>query len=164
MIGDGASRVKRKKEEGKKKQSALTSPTSPSYTGTDMVTNVAYDIFTASTADGDPEFEIMIWLGAFGGAAPISGTDGPIATGVELAGTTWNLFNGPNGAMSVYSFVAESGDIENFEGDLMVFANYVSENYDLSAEQFVNSIGAGTEPFLGQDAVFTTTSYQITVT
>jgi hypothetical protein len=30
------------------------------YTGQDFIANVAFDIFTASTADGAPEYEFMI--------------------------------------------------------------------------------------------------------
>lgn len=44
------------------------------YTGSDIVADVAYDIFTSSTAGGSNEYEIMIWLAAIGGA------------GVSLAG------------------------------------------------------------------------------
>lgn len=50
------------------------------YTGDDIVADVAYDLFTSSTADGDEEFEIMVWLGALGGAGPISSTCNPIIT------------------------------------------------------------------------------------
>lgn len=40
--------------------------------GSNVVADVAYDLFTSSSAGGDSEFEIMIWLAALGGAAPIS--------------------------------------------------------------------------------------------
>ena len=30
------------------------------YTGQDFIANVAFDIFTASTADGAPEYEFMV--------------------------------------------------------------------------------------------------------
>ena len=33
-----------------------------SYTGTSIVANVAYDIFTASTSGGAAEYEVMIWV------------------------------------------------------------------------------------------------------
>jgi len=39
------------------------------------VANVAYDIFTSSTAGSEPEYEIMIWLAAYGGAV---GTWSPV--------------------------------------------------------------------------------------
>ena len=43
-----------------------------SYTGSDIVADVSYDMFTSSTAGGSNEYEIMIWLAAIGGAGPIS--------------------------------------------------------------------------------------------
>lgn len=42
--------------------------------GSNVVADVAYDLFTSSTADGDEEFEIMIWCAALGNAGPISST------------------------------------------------------------------------------------------
>lgn len=45
-----------------------------SYDGSDVVADVAYDMFTSSTSGGSEEFEIMVWLAALGGAGPISAT------------------------------------------------------------------------------------------
>lgn len=45
-----------------------------SYDGSSLVADVAYDMFTSSSAGGDEEFEIMVWLAAIGGAGPISST------------------------------------------------------------------------------------------
>ena len=59
----------------------------------------------------------MIWLAALGGAGPISATGSPIAT-VTLAGSSWKLFTGKNGATTVFSFVASS-EVKSFKGDLM---------------------------------------------
>ena len=42
-----------------------------SYTGQNLVTNVAYDAFTSSTPDGPEEYELMVWLGNFN-AGPIA--------------------------------------------------------------------------------------------
>lgn len=43
-----------------------------SYTGSNLVADVSYDLFTSSSAGGSNEYEIMIWLAALGGAGPIS--------------------------------------------------------------------------------------------
>lgn len=43
-----------------------------SYTGTNMVANVAYDLFTSSSPTGKYEYEIMVWLAQYGGVKPIS--------------------------------------------------------------------------------------------
>jgi xyloglucan-specific endo-beta-1,4-glucanase len=132
------------------------------YSGTSIVANVAYDLFTSSSASGSAEYEIMIWLSALGGAGPISATGSPIAT-VTLAGTSWKLYNGKNGQMNVFSFVANS-DVKSFNGDLMEFVKYLTSNQGMSSSQILQSVGAGTEPFSGSNAVFTTTAYSLTQT
>jgi xyloglucan-specific endo-beta-1,4-glucanase len=43
-----------------------------SYTGSNMVANVAYDLFTSSSPSGKYEYEIMVWLAQYGGVKPIS--------------------------------------------------------------------------------------------
>lgn len=65
-----------------------------SYTGSNMVSNVAYDIFLNPTAgnSGAQAYEVMIWLAAYGGAGPISADGNPVAT-TTLAGTQWKLYD-----------------------------------------------------------------------
>lgn len=56
--------------------------------------DVAYDMFTSSSAGGSATNEIMIWLANYN-AGPISssynsaGQPNPVATGISLAGQTW---------------------------------------------------------------------------
>ncbi|KAL1801003.1 hypothetical protein ACET3X_001345 [Alternaria dauci] len=130
-----------------------------SYTGNNLIANVAYDIFTSSKANGSPEYEIMIWVGALGGAGPISSTGSPIAT-VTLAGNTWKLYNGQHSQMNVFSFVADR-QVQSFNGDLMVFVKLLTSKYGLPASQILTSVGAGTEPFSGSNARFTVTEYSL---
>ena len=52
--------------------SSMQSSWSWSYSGSSIVADVSYDMFTSSTAGGSNEYEIMIWLAALGGAGPIS--------------------------------------------------------------------------------------------
>jgi len=132
------------------------------YTGSNIIANVAYDLFTGSSATGSAEYEIMIWLGALGGAGPISSTGSPIAT-VTLAGSSWKLYNGMNGQMNVYSFVAVS-NVNSFKGDLMAFVNYLTSKQGMPKSQILQSVGAGTEPFSGSNAVFTTSAYSLSQT
>ncbi|TGJ88100.1 hypothetical protein E0Z10_g666 [Xylaria hypoxylon] len=148
-----------------KKISAIsTIPTSwtYSYTGTGMVANVAYDLFTSSTTTGSSEYEVMVWLAALGGAGPISSTGSPVAT-PTIAGVSWKLYDGYNGDMHVFSFVASS-QVTKFSGNLKDFLTYLTTNQGMSTSQYVTSIGAGTEPFVGSNAVLTTTAYSISVT
>ncbi|KAI0485696.1 family 12 glycosyl hydrolase [Xylaria cf. heliscus] len=147
-----------------KKISAIsTMPTTwkYSYTGSNMVANVAYDLFTSSSASGSSEYEVMVWLAALGGAGPISSSGSPVAT-PTIAGVSWKLYDGWNGNMHVFSFVASS-QVTSFSGDLKAFLSYLTSNQGMSTSQYVTSIGAGTEPFVGSNAVLTTTAYSITV-
>ncbi|KAM0268860.1 hypothetical protein ACHAQH_009908 [Verticillium albo-atrum] len=141
--------------------SSIPTAWSWSYSGSGLVANVAYDLFTGNTADSSPAYEIMIWLGSLGGAGPISATGSTIAN-PNVGGTTWRLYQGAHSGMTVFSFVAPS-DIRNFSGDLYNFVNYLSANHGLPKSQILQSVGAGTEPFVGQNAVFTTTSYRASV-
>ncbi|KAL4110408.1 hypothetical protein PRIC1_002099 [Phytophthora ramorum] len=130
------------------------------YSGT-VVADVAYDLFTSSTADGEKEFEIMIWLAAIGGAGPISSTGKPIDT-TTIAGNEWSVYSGPNGQMMVYSFVAPK-QVENFEGDLMEFFNYLAKSQSFKTSQFLIKVECGTEPFLGDDVTLTVSKYSAVV-
>lgn len=137
--------------------SAIPSVWSWSYTGTDIVADVAYDLFTSSSATGSDEYEIMIWLDALGGAGPISSTGSAVAT-PEIAGSTWDLYSGPNGDTTVFSFVATAA-VSDFDGDLLDFLSYLVENEGMSDSQYLLSIGAGSEPFTGTSAVFSVASF-----
>ncbi|QSZ36319.1 hypothetical protein DSL72_007445 [Monilinia vaccinii-corymbosi] len=134
------------------------------YSGTNVVADVSWDIFTAPTAGGANKYEIMLWLGALGGAAPISSTGSPVAT-VTLSGYKFKLYSGTNGGTTVFSFVAIS-QINNFKGDLLPFLNYLAtmkNNLGFSVNQYVNVLQAGTEPFTGTKAVFSVSAYSVSV-
>lgn len=130
-----------------------------SYTGSSIIADVAYDMFTGATASGDAQYEVMIWLGALGGAGPISSTGKPIAT-VTVAGNQYQLWKGPNGQMTVFSFVAVK-TVNSFNGDLNDFFVYLRNNQGLPSNQILQSVGAGTEPFSGSNAVFKTTAFSM---
>jgi len=132
-----------------------------SYSGSSIVADVSYDMFTAASASGSSEYEIMIWLAALGGAGPISSTGSPVST-PTIGGVVWKLYSGPNGATTVYSFVAES-EQTSFSGDLKAFFTYLESSEGYSSSQYLTSIGAGTEPFTGTDAVLTTSAYKIVI-
>lgn len=104
----------------------------------------------------------MIWLGAFGGAFPISSDGQPIDT-ATLGGTEWNLYYGAHSQMEVFSFMPASGSIQSFSGDLTEFSDYLVANHGVATSQVVQSIGGGTEPFEGVDVSFTTTRYVASV-
>ncbi|GJE92459.1 glycoside hydrolase family 12 protein [Phanerochaete sordida] len=139
---------------------------SQSSTGT-VVADVAYDLFTSNTAGGSNVNEIMIWLANFN-AGPISstyGSDGqptPVASGISLAGHTWNLYSGSNGANNVFSFLPTSGTITSFSGDIKTFLNYLVQHEGVSNSQYLVTAQAGTEPTSGS-ATLTTTAYSLVI-
>ncbi|KAH8700655.1 putative endoglucanase [Talaromyces proteolyticus] len=131
-----------------------------SYTGSNIVADVSYDIFTSDSPNGAAAYEIMIWLGALGGAGPISSTGSPIAT-VNIAGATWKLYYGINTTWKVFSFVAES-EQTSFNADLLDFFKYLIQHQGYPSTQYVGTIAAGTEPFVGSGQL-TTTEYLLSV-
>ncbi|EXF79353.1 xyloglucan-specific endo-beta-1,4-glucanase A [Colletotrichum fioriniae PJ7] len=132
-----------------------------SYTGSSIVADVAYDLWLAPSVGANNKYEIMIWLGALGGAGPISSTGKTIDT-PTIAGTKWSLYSGPNGDTTVYSFVAPS-QIKSFNGDLNLFFTYLTSKQGVAKTNVITSLQAGTEPFSGTNAVFKTSAYTLTV-
>ncbi|KZT27248.1 glycoside hydrolase family 12 protein [Neolentinus lepideus HHB14362 ss-1] len=132
------------------------------YTGTSgAVADVAYDMFLATTSGGTADYEVMVWLDALGGAGPISSSGSPIAS-PTIGGYSWHLYSGPNGQMTVYSFVA-SRTITAFSGDLIQFFQYLESNEGVSSSRYLNSIQAGTEPFVGTNANLQVSQYCVTL-
>lgn len=124
--------------------------------------DVAYDMFLGSTADASSdEYEIMVWLAALGGAGPISSTGSTIAT-PTINGVTWDLYTGPNGDTTVYSFVAQS-TTEDFSGDLNDFFTYLVDNEGVSDSLYLTTLEAGTEPFTGSNAELKVSEYSVSI-
>ncbi|KAI0646322.1 concanavalin A-like lectin/glucanase [Trametes meyenii] len=125
-----------------------------------IVADVAYDLFTSNTASGSNVNEIMIWLANFN-AGPISfqyGSDGkpvPVASNLNIAGHTWNLYSGSNGANAVWSFLPTSGTITSFSGDINAFLQYLTQHEGVSTSQFLVTAQAGTEPTSGSATLTT---------
>ncbi|KAG7382423.1 hypothetical protein PHYPSEUDO_004853 [Phytophthora pseudosyringae] len=126
-----------------------------------VVANIAYDLFTTSTPDEDAEYEIMVWLAAFGGAGPISATGKPIKKGVNVGGVKFNLFHGKNGNMTVYSYVA-SKQTNSFKADFMQFIHKLPANHRIAPTQYLTHVQAGTEPFVG-NGTLTVSKYSAAV-
>ena len=138
-----------------------------SQSSSSVVANVAYDLFTSATSGGSNANEIMVWLANYN-AGPISssydssGKPVPVKSNVSLAGHTWNLYSGSNGANQVYSFLPTSGTVTSFSGDLKVFLNYLTSNVGLSSSQYLTTLQAGTEATSGS-ATLTTSSYSAVI-
>lgn len=117
-------------------------------------------MFLSSSANGKEEYEIMVWLAALGDAGPISTEGAPIAT-VTINGISFKVYCGPNGSMTVYSFVAES-TLTSFSGDMLEFFTYLVDNQGLSSSLYLIDVQAGTEPFTGK-ADMKTSAFSISV-
>ncbi|KAM0546020.1 hypothetical protein ACHAPJ_011034 [Fusarium lateritium] len=132
------------------------------YTGTNMVSDVSYDLWLAPSVGAKNKIEIMIWVGSYGGAGPISDSHDTPRAVVNIAGSQWKLFRGPNGDTTVYSFVAPS-NLGNFNADLLPFLTYLTKNEGVPSNYVATSFQAGTEPFVGSNCVFTTSAYTLSV-
>ncbi|KAL9086618.1 MAG: hypothetical protein Q9165_007061 [Trypethelium subeluteriae] len=127
---------------------------------------VAYDAFLGTTATSPNLFEVMIWLGVYGGVSPRTVNGGPptpIASPI-INGVAFDLVYGTNGPVKVYSFVAHSHAATPFSGDLLAFFNYLAANYGsngFTRDLVLQSVQAGSEVFTGSGAELTTTGYTI---
>ncbi|VDB91683.1 unnamed protein product [Peniophora sp. CBMAI 1063] len=135
--------------------------------GSSAVANVAYDMFTSSTSGGSSQYEIMVWLANYN-AGPISynynsaGQPVAIKSSISVAGHTWNLYEGTNGANVVFSFLPTSGTITSFSGDLKAFFTYLINNEGLSSSQYLTTLQAGSEATSGSGTL-TTSSYTVNI-
>ncbi|KAJ7653826.1 endocellulase [Mycena rosella] len=126
--------------------------------------DVSYDIWFGTASSGSPatsasSYEIMIWLSGLGGITPVGSQ---ITTGTVVANHTWNLWKGPNANWEVLSFVSAAGDLNSFDVDLKDFFTYLISEQGVAPTQYVQSIQAGTEAFVGT-ANLVTTSYSVSI-
>jgi len=132
-----------------------------------IVANVAYDLFTSSSPGGSNANEIMVWLANYN-AGPISsvynsdGTPRPVASNVSLAGHSWNVYSGSNGANWVYSFLPTSGTVTNFSGDLNLFLKYLTSSQGLSTSQYLKTVQGGSEATSGS-ATLTSSKFSVSI-
>jgi len=128
-----------------------------SYSGSNIVGDVSYDIWLAGSANGAHTYEVMIWLANLN-AGPI----GSKIAEVTIGGNSFWLASGTNQSWHVYSFVANS-PIYNANIDILEFLSYLVNNQGVSNSQYLVSVQAGTEPFTGQNAVLHTTAYSCSI-
>jgi xyloglucan-specific endo-beta-1,4-glucanase len=94
---------------------------------TNIVADVAYDLFTSYTPHGSNVNEIMVWVanynsGPIAEAYDASGNAIKTASNINIDGLQWDLFKGWNGQNNVYSFLPSGGKIiTSFDGDLYLF-------------------------------------------
>ncbi|KAI9663901.1 MAG: hypothetical protein M1821_007391 [Bathelium mastoideum] len=127
---------------------------------------VAYDTFLGASASGTNLFEVMVWLGVYGGVSPLSANGYPFTpiASPTINGVAFDLAYGTNGNVKVYSFVAHSHAATPFSGDLLAFYQYLATNYGsngFTSSLVLQSVQAGSEVFTGTNADLTTTAYTI---
>ncbi|GMF28459.1 unnamed protein product [Phytophthora lilii] len=123
--------------------------------------NVAYDLFTSSTPDGDFEFEVMVWLAAIGTAWPLA-SEGKNIKNITVSGVEFMLNHGANGNMTVFSYVA-SELTENFSGDLVEFIDNLPQDVAPDAKQYLTKVQCGTESYHAESASMNVSSYTVAV-
>jgi len=151
---------------GKTLASIVSIPTSWQWTYTsassNVVADVSYDLWLSKTAGttgatSSSTYEIMIWLSDRGGANPA----GSLAGTASINGLTWQLWKGTVASWQIFSFVAPS-ETTNFNQDLKPFFTYLVNNQGVPSSQFLVQAQSGTEPFVG-NATLTTTSYSLAI-
>jgi xyloglucan-specific endo-beta-1,4-glucanase len=116
------------------------------------------DVSTAPNggSDATPSEEVMVWLYAAGGAGPI----GPVvASNISLAGTTWDLHQGPGGSTWPVSSYVRTGNATTSVMNMMVFYNDLVSRGWIPNTRYLSSIQAGTEVFNGTGSLTTNGFY-----
>lgn len=108
--------------------------------------NASYDIWLdpSPKRDGVNQMEIMIWLNRQGSIQPI----GSVVGTTTLAGRTWEVWRGSNGANNVISYVAPSA-ISSLNFSVLDFINDVRNRGAITNSWYLTSIQAGFEPWQG---------------
>ncbi|KAI9981820.1 hypothetical protein PInf_009599 [Phytophthora infestans] len=132
-------------------------PTTMEYTykyDGNIITNVAYDLFTSPSIGGETAYELMVWLAALGGAWPLTTTGQPIKS-VTLGGVEFNLYQGWNNKTKNMA--------TSFTADLKQFFDELPADNTIETTQYLTHVQAGTEPFQGKNASMTVTKYSAAV-
>jgi hypothetical protein len=121
---------------------SLTYPSSGTY-------DAAYDIWLNADTDvsGVQDTEIMIWLNRQGQIQPIGSPTGT----ANIAGRSWQVWTGSNGANNVVSYLATSLPVTSLSFDVM---DFVKDTFSRGSQYgntswYLTSIQAGFEPWIG---------------
>ncbi|GIE93360.1 GH12 family glycosyl hydrolase domain-containing protein [Paractinoplanes rishiriensis] len=108
--------------------------------------NASYDIWLDPTprTNGVNQQEIMIWFNRQGNIQPIGS---PVGT-ATVAGRTWEVWQGSNGANGVVSYLAPSA-ITSWTFSVLDFINDVRNRGVITNSWYLTSIQAGFEPWIG---------------
>ncbi|KAA1089728.1 hypothetical protein PGT21_028288 [Puccinia graminis f. sp. tritici] len=134
----------------------------------DLVLDVSYDIFLTKdpscTSQDCASREVMIWLGALGGARP-AGTRSPVngnPTGTLKVGGKYEfqVWQGTVNVPVISIFPAEEGRrYTSFKADLKKVLKTL-QAFGIAKDEYILSVGAGIEIFKGK-GTFATSEYTI---
>jgi hypothetical protein len=129
--------------------SSATSSTSETYPGSGTY-DAAYDIWLNDTTNvtGVQKTEIMIWLNHTGSIQPVGSNSGST---VSIAGHSWNVWTGNNGANNVVSYVGNPAGITSLSFSVMDFIrDTLSRGSQYGTTSwYLTSIQDGFEPWVG---------------
>lgn len=128
--------------------------------------DVSYDLWihtiphpdSSGTGANGPSDEVMIWLYRAGSVMPAGS---PVAQSVAIAGTTWDLWEGPIQGWTTHSFVRTT-NTESATLNIGDFLDYLVTERGLDNSKYLTSIESGTEVFVGVGEL-DTNSYYCTV-
>ena len=126
--------------------------------------DVVYDVWLHPTAnaptenppytDGGQSDEVMIWLNQAGNPAPA----GPkVASGISIAGSTWNLFEGSAGTWAIHSYVLTSNTTTS-AFDIMSFVKDLITRKLMPNTRYLTGVEAGVEVRTGTGSGTLTTN------
>jgi hypothetical protein len=126
--------------------------------------DVVYDVWLHPTANaptenppytnGEQSDEVMIWLNQAGNPAPA----GPkVASGISIAGSTWNLFEGSAGSWAIHSYVLTSNTTTS-AFDIMSFVKDLVTRNLMPNTRYVTGVEAGVEVRTGKGSGTLTTN------
>nr|7MKR_AAA Chain AAA, Glycoside hydrolase, family 6 [Acidothermus cellulolyticus] len=125
--------------------------------------DVAYDIWTNSTptTTGQPNgTEIMIWLNSRGGVQPFGSQT---ATGVTVAGHTWNVWQGQQTSWKIISYVLTPGATSISNLDLKAIFADAAARGSLNTSDYLLDVEAGFEIWQGGQGLGSN-SFSVSVT
>ncbi|ASW53834.1 cellulose binding domain-containing protein [Plantactinospora sp. KBS50] len=110
------------------------------------VYDAAYDIWLdpSPKRDGVNQMEVMIWFNRQGPIQPI----GSVVGNANIAGRSWEVWRGSNGANNVISYVAPSA-ISSLTFSVLDFLADVRNRGAITNSWYLTSIQAGFEPWQG---------------
>jgi len=125
--------------------------------------DVAYDIWTNSTptTSGQPNgTEVMIWLNSRGGVQPFGSQT---ATGVTVAGHTWNVWQGQQTSWKIISYVLTPGATSISNLDLKAILADAAARGSLNTSDYLIDVEAGFEIWQGGQGLGSN-SFSVSVT